>query len=459
MGLAAALTPLVNTLAETHLTASAWLRPAFWAAFAGTLGAATLLAGLYPALVLSSFQPAMALKGAAGSSARGLGLRRGLVVFQFAASVVLITGTGVVYDQLRYMREMDLGLDLEQVLAVDSPRVLPDGMDEDAALARLATFVDELRQIPSVRHAATSTSLPGQGFNWNGASVRRAEADPTTAIRGVATYVDTSFASLFGMEIVASEGPEAFTVLPDSTERPWALIANETAVRALGFDSPEAALGQAIDFAGNDARIVGVARDVHWSSVHEPQENVFFGRWHGGNRISLRVSTADLPGTLAAVQAAYDRFFPGNVFTYAFADETFDRQYRNDERFATLFALFAGLAIAIACLGLFGLASFTAQQRTKEIGVRKVLGASETSVVALLSKDFARLVAVAVVVAAPVAYLLMRRWLEGFADHVELGPGVFLAAGALALALALAAVAGQALRAASTDPVKALRYE
>lgn len=459
VGLAAALTPLVNGLAGTHLTGAAWLRPAFWGAFVVTLGAATLLAGLYPAVVLSSFHPATALKGAAGSSARGLGLRRGLVVFQFAASVVLIAGTAVVYDQLRYMREMDLGLTLEQVLTVDSPRVLPDGMDDDAALARFTTFVGELRRIPSVRQAATSASLPGQGFNWNGASVRRAEADPTTAIRGVATYIDTSFASLYGIELVASDGPEAFTPLPDSTERPWALIANETAVRSLGFDSPEAALGQAIDFGGNDARIVGVARDVRWSSVHEPQESIFFGRTQGGNRISLRVSTADLPGTVAAVQAAYDRFFPGNVFTYAFADETFDRQYRNDERFATLFALFAGLAIAIACLGLFGLASFTAQQRTKEIGVRKVLGASEKSIVALLSKDFARLIVVAVVVASPVAYLLMRRWLEGFAEHVALGPGVFLAAGSLAVVLALVAVASQALRAASTDPVNALRYE
>lgn len=457
--LAAALTPLVNGLAETQLSLASWLSPGFWAAFLLTLVVATLLAGLYPAFVLSSFRPATALKGTAGRVTGGLGLRRGLVVVQFAASVVLIAGTAIVYNQLRYMRGMDLGLDLEQVLTVDSPRVLPEGLDDDAALARFTTFVGELRRIPSVRQAATSHSLPGQGFNWNGASVYRAEADPTTAIRGVATWIDTSFASLYGMELVASDGPEAFTPLPDSTEYPWAMIANETAVRSLGFESPEAALGEAISFGGNDARIVGVFKDFDWASAHEARQNIFFGRTLGGGRISLRVSTTDLPGTLAAVEAAYNRFFPGNVFTYAFADEAFDQQYRADERFATLFTLFAGLAIAIACLGLFGLASFTAQQRTKEIGVRKVLGASERSIVALLSRDFAVLVVVAVVVAAPVTWLMMRRWLEGFAYHVDLGPGVFLVAGALAVVVALATVASQALRAASTDPVKALRYE
>jgi putative ABC transport system permease protein len=459
VALAAALTPAVNALAETRLSLALWADAGFWVAFLGTLLAATLLAGLYPAFALSAFRPAAALKGRMGAVGRSLWLRRGLVVLQFAATVVLVGGTAVVYDQLRYMRGMDLGLDLEQVLTVESPRVLPDGMDDDAALARYGTLIEELRRLPSVRQVASSSTVPGEGFNWNGASVRKAEDDPTTAIRGVATTIDTAFASVYGMALVASEGPGAFTVWPDSTERPIALIPNETAVRALGFASPEEALGQPLVIGTYDARIVGVFRDFNWSSAHTERQNMFFGRTEGGSYLSLRVGTDDLPATLAAVEARYAALFPGNVFRYAFADAAFDAQYRADERFATLFAFFAALAIGIACLGLLGLAAFTAQQRTKEIGVRKVLGASVADVVVLLSRDFLRLVVVAVVVASPVAYVLMRGWLENFAYRVDLGPGMFLLAGGLALLLALATVSTQALRAATADPVKALRYE
>jgi putative ABC transport system permease protein len=455
VALASALTPLVNGLADTRLTWALWMNPGFWVAFLVTLVAGTLLAGVYPAFVLSSFRPATALKGTAGSFAGQLWLRRGLVVLQFAASVVLIGGTAVVYDQLGYMRRLDLGLDLEQVLTVRGPRVLPEGADYEAATA---TFVEELRRIPAVRQAARSSSLPGQGFNWNGASVRKAADDPANAIRGVATYIDTSFASLYGLELVAGD-MEAFTSPPDSTEWPWALIPNETAVEALGFASPAEAVGQAIDFGGNDAVVAGVFRDFNWSSAHEERQNVFLGRTDGGEHVSLRVGADDLPGTIAAVQATYARLFPGNVFRYAFVDEEFDRQYRNDERFATLFTLFAGLAIAIACLGLFGLASFTTQQRTKEIGVRKVLGASVAGLVALLAREFLKLVVVAVVIASPVVYVLMQRWLEGFAYHVEIGPGVFLLVGALALLIALLTVAYQSIRAALADPTLSLRGE
>lgn len=454
--LALLLTPVVNDLAETQLTGALWLSPWFWAAFVVTFGLCTLLAGLYPAFVLSSFKPIAVLKGRTGSFSAQLWLRRGLVVLQFAASVVLIGGTAVVYDQLGYMQRMDLGLRLEQVLTVESPRVLAEGTNREAAME---TFVEELRRLPSVQQIATSSSLPGRGFNWNGAGIRRAEDDPAGVIRGVVTYIDTSFAALYGLELVAGEGLHAFTPWPDSNEVPVALILNETAVRTLGYESPQAAVGQSLDLGGYEARIVGVFRDFNWSSAHEARQNIFFGRIDDGRYVSLRVRTDDLSGTVAAVQALYDRLFPGNVFRYAFADEAFYRQYRNDERFATLFTLFAGLAIAIACLGLFGLASFTTQQRTKEIGVRKVLGASVPGLVALLSRDFLKLVVVAVLIASPVAYLLMRRWLEGFAYHVEIGAGLFVLVGVLALLLALLTVAYQSVRAAMIDPARSLRVE
>jgi putative ABC transport system permease protein len=455
VAVAAALMPIVNNVAGTHLSSGLWLNPGFWAASLGTLIVATLLAGLYPAFVLSAFQPVAVLKGKVGTVGGQLWLRRGLVVFQFGAAVVLIGGTLVVYHQLQYMRSMDLGLDLEQVITVPGPRIVEEGTTPTQARV---TFAEELRREPGVRQIATSWALPGQGFNWHGATVWRAEQEQTASIRGVVTYVDTSFAPLYGLEVLAG------TLFDDrhptwGTTAPWPVLANETAVRALGFTTAEEALDHPILIVGNEVRIVGVLRDFNWSSAHEERENIFFGRTTAGGHFSIRVAADELPATIAAIEDAYLGMFPGNVFRYRFADEAFGAAYREDRRFATLFSLFAGLAIAIACLGLFGLATFTAQQRKKEIGVRKVLGSSVAGLVALLSKDFLKLVILAVVLGSPVVYLLMGRWLEGFAYRIELGPGVFLLVGFLTVLIALLTVSFQAVRAATADPVKAIRTE
>jgi putative ABC transport system permease protein len=455
VALAVALTPVVNNLADTHLTRALWLNPGFWAAFLGTLAACTLLAGLYPAFVLSSFRPAAVLKGKSESIRGHLWLRRGLVVFQFAAAVVLIGGTAVVYHQLDYMRSMNLGLDLEQVITVEGPRVLEEGVG--MAQARM-TLADELRRLPGVLQVATSQSVPGEPFNWQGASTWRAEREQDTAIEGVVTYLDSSFVPLYGLEVIAgsnfTDAHPTWGVSP-----PNAVLANETAVSRLGFASPHEALDQLLMIGGVEARIVGVLRDFNWSSAHTARESAFFGRTPGGRRISLNLSTADLPATLAAIEDTYLGMFPGNVFHYRFADEAFAAQYRDDQRFATLFSLFAGLAILIACLGLFGLATFTAQQRAKEIGVRKVLGASVAALVGLLSKDFLKLVAMAVVIGSPVIYWVMTRWLEGFAYRIDVGPGIFLAVALLMMVIALVTVSVQSIRAAMADPVKAIRAE
>ena len=451
--LAMLLTPLVNNIAETRLTFDLWLNPVFWIAFFVTFTACTVLAGLYPAFVLSSFRPVSVLKGKTGSFARELWMRRGLVVLQFAASVVLIGGTAVVYDQLTYMRRMDLGLEIEQVLAVDGPRVFPEGTNPATGMA---TFVQELRRIPAVRQVATSTSIPGRGFNWNGASVRKAEDDPSSTIRGVATYIDTSFASLYGLELLAGRDFSEMAA-PDTAGGLFPVIANETAVRTLGFESPADAVDHSLDFGGFPSRIVGVYKDFNWTSAHQERQNIFFGRFDSGRQVSLRLATDDLANAIPAIEATYERLFPGNVFRYNFVDEIFNEQYQNEERFATLFTLFAGLAIAIACLGLFGLASFTAQQRTHEIGVRKVLGASVPGLVSLLARDFLKLVVVAVVIASPVVYLLMKKWLEGFAYHVEISPALFLFVGLISVFIALVTVAYQSIRAATADPTRSLR--
>jgi putative ABC transport system permease protein len=451
---ASLLLPMVNNIADVSLSWRQWLSIGFAAGFVGMLLVAAVLAGFYPALVLSRFRPASVLKGNTDTGPSQSVLRQGLVVVQFAAAVVLIGGTAIVFNQLNFMRNMELGIDLDQVITVPGPRIIGDATLTDAR----QTLAAELVRLPNVSQVATSMAVPGHQFNWQGASTWRADAEQESAISGVATWIDTTFVALYGFEVIAgrnfSAGDPSWG---GGQENP--VLVNETAVRELGFASPTEAIDHPILIGGSQARIVGVLKDFHWSSAHTTRRSVFFGRVLAGAHLSLRVAATDLPATLASIEETYMTMYPGNVFHYTFLDEAFGAQYREDQRFASLFGLFAGLAIAIACLGLFGLASFTAQKRRKEVGVRKVLGASEAAIVSLLSREFLKLVAIAILIGSPIAYLLMRRWLEEFAYRIEVGPAVFLIVAGITIAIAIMTVAWQAIRAAMTDPVRALRYE
>ena len=455
MAFAAALIPVVNDIAETQLTVNLWMNPGFWMAFVLTVVAGTLFAGLYPAFVLSSFKPATVLKGKAVYLAAHLWLRRSLVVIQFAASIVLLAGTATVYNQLTYMRNMDLGLNLQQVLTVRSPRILPENTDR-ATITQ--TFLQELRRTPGVEQAAVSSSVPGTGFNWNGAAIRKATDDPSAAIRGVATYIDSTFAGLYGLKLVAGQEFADMTLSTDPNA-PWPVILNETATRSLGYASSADAVDQLLDIGGYSARIIGVYRDFNWSSAHQAQQNIVFGPTTVGRQISIRLSAADASQVIRRVQGLYETVFPGNVFSYSFADEAFDRQYRNDQRFAKLFSIAAGMTIFIACLGLFGLVAFTAQQRTKEIGMRKVLGATVTSIVGLLGRDFLKLVLIGFILAVPATWYFMSEWLENFAYRTPISVDVLLLAGAVAMLIAMLTISWQSIKAAVANPVDSLRNE
>jgi putative ABC transport system permease protein len=455
VALAVWLMPIVNEMAQTQLSFALWMQAEFWLTFLITLVAVTLLAGLYPAFVLSSFKPITVLKGKVSSFSAQLWLRKGLVVLQFAASIILVVGTVVIYNQLNHMRGRELGLKLEQVLTIEGPRILSMGTDQATVTA---TFLQELRRIPAIEQAAASSTLPGQGFNWNGAAIRKATDGPENTIEGVATYIDTSFAKLYGLELVAGKGFEEIT-LSDAEDAPWTVILNEKAVQSLGFASAAEAIDQMLDIGGYEAQVIGVYQDFNWSSAHGEQQNIVLGPSGSGSHISLRLSTYDLPETISQVQSIYNQLFPGNVFNYQFVDQVFDQQYRNDIRFARLFSVFAGLAIFIACLGLFGLAAFTSQQRKKEIGIRKVLGASVGNVVGLLSRDFLQLVIIGFIVAVPIAWYIMHLWLEDFAYRIQIGVEVFLLAGLLAGIIALVTVSGQSIKAALANPVDSLRNE
>jgi putative ABC transport system permease protein len=453
--LAEILRPFVNRLAGVQLTDWAWANPAFWVAALAMFGAGTLLAGLYPAFALSSFRPVVVLKAKTGSSSTRLWLRQGLVVLQFAASVGLLIGTVIVYAQLGHMQNMNLGIDLEQILTVNGPRVLSEGVEGPQAMQRL---MNELRQVPAIRQMASSSALPGQGFDWYSSNLRRETADPSTNVRGALAWVDSSFASLYGLALVAGNGFEGISpITPEGVPRP--VILNETAVKAVGFDTPNEALQQLIDMGGSTFRVIGVFKDFSWSSAHAPIENMLFTIRPPGGMLSIKLHTENLPQTLATIERIYRALFPGNPFDYSFVDEKFTEQYRNDRRFAALFSMFAALAILIACLGLFGLASFSARQRTKEIGIRKVLGASVAGIVALLSREFVKLVLLANLMAWPVAYFVMNKWLQDFAYRINISWWVFALAGGMALLIALLTVSTQAIKAAVANPVDALRYE
>jgi putative ABC transport system permease protein len=415
----------------------------------------TLLAGLYPAFVLSSVRIVTVLKGKMGSLSMRHRLRQALVLAQFAASIVLLVGTAIVYSQLQFVRRMDLGIKLDRILTIRGPSVVPKGSSN---IEVVNTLLQRLREIPSIEQIATSSALPGDGFNWYTSNLRRATAEPSTGIRGALARVDTGFARLFGLQVIAGSGFEGMTP-PMKEVQPLPVIATQTAVEALGFDTPQQSLNQRIAMGGTDCLIIGVFKEFNWSSAHSKRENAIFALTPVSNRISMKVNSADLSETIAAVRNIYTTLLPGNPFDYYFVDDRFNEQYRDDQRFGDLFAVFAGLAILIASLGLFGLSAFTTEQRTKEIGIRKVLGASATSVVSLVTREFVVLVILANVVAWPVAYYLMHQWLQSFAYHVTPGIWSFVLSGILALLTACLSVASQAIRAARANPVEALRYE
>ena len=453
--LAAVLMPVVNEMIETQLSLDLWMNPTFWMAFSLTILVSTLLAGLYPAFVLSSFKPATVLKGRSSYFGGHLWLRRSLVVIQFVASIVLVAGTATVFNQLNFMRDMDLGLNLEKVLTVHAPRILPENANRALVTE---TFIQQVNAIPGVVKAARSSSLPGKGFNWNGAAVRKSTQEPADAIRGVATYIDSTFAEVYGLTRVAGIEYKDVTWTNDPNA-PWRVMINETTAKSLGYASSADAVDQLVFVGDYRAQIIGVYKDFNWSSAHEAQQNIVFGYTSSGRYISVKLSAAEATEVISKIRTQFEAQFPGNIFHYAFADESFDQQYKNDQRFAKLFSVASGMATFIACLGLLGLVAFTAQQRTKEIGMRKVLGASAINIVALLSKDFLKLVVVGFVVAVPITWYTMNQWLDNFAYREEVSIGVLAMAGGLAMLIALITVSWQSLKAALANPVKSLRSE
>jgi putative ABC transport system permease protein len=417
--------------------------------------AGIFISGFYPAFVLSSFKPILVLKGKYTASGKGIILRKVLVIGQFAVTVALVIGSFVVYKQIQYVNSQSLGFNLSQMLIVNPPELTEF---DSTFIDKATSFAAEAEQLPGVLGASSSNRIPGdelgRAFNVHRPDV---QSKDHFTVRNLG--VGRGFIELYQLKILAGR---SFAPGDYNTDfrKLHNVILNELAVKLLGFRSREDALGKDISIYNSKWSIVGVVNDFHQKSLRYSLEpTVLFPTYSSNGPISIKLTTHNLPSTIAGLKKKYDAFFPGNLFDYFFLNEKFNQQYNNEKLFGKVFAIFAGFAIFIACLGLLGLSLFATAQRTKEIGVRKILGASVSNIVMLLSRDFVKLVAIAFVVASPVAWYVMHNWLLDFAYRIDISPWIFLAAGLLALAIALATISFQAIKAAIANPVKNLRTE
>ncbi|MEO5681406.1 MAG: FtsX-like permease family protein [Chitinophagaceae bacterium] len=403
-----------------------------------------ILAGIYPALVLSSFQPVKVLKGRFATGTKGTILRKGLVVAQFTISIALIIGTIVVYAQMKYMRSQDLGFNKEQKLIIDS--------QGDPAKN---TLKQSIASIPGVQATSLAGSVPGGGNPGAYSQVENKKGDMQIANLDL-YFTDFDYIPQYQIKIVAGR---AFSK-EMGTDTTQAMLLNETAVKLFGYSSAKDIIGKKFDQWGRKGTVIGVTEDFHFRSLQEVIKPLSMriepDRCY---LISATVTAAQVPATIAAIESKWKALIPNRPFSYFFLDEFFDKQYRSEMRFGKLFLNFALLAIFISCLGLLGLASYSTMQRTKEIGIRKVMGASVGGIVNLLSRDFLVLVLISFVVAAPIAWYGMHSWLKDFAYRIDISWWVFVLAGIIAVVIALGTISFQAIKAAVANPVKSLRTE
>ncbi len=406
-----------------------------------------VIAGSYPAFYLSGFRPVEVLRG---DSVRGAGsgkLRSGLVLLQFAISIALIIGTLIVKQQLFYLQNTDLGFNKEQLLVVNRADVIGD---------KFKAFKNELKQNPNIVSATFSSMIPGHPNAVNAHMIE--DAPPAESSAMVSVWTDADFADTYQLNI--SRG--RFLSNEISTDSS-ACVINEWAIGVMNWD-PES--GKRLLQIGPTQEqshyfnIVGVVKDVHMMSLHEPMRaTVFYYAPAAHSYLTIRVRPDDIKGTVAFVEETWKKFVPEKTFDHYFYDDHYNEFYRSEMRTGKAFSIFAGLAIMIACLGLFGLASFMAERKTKEIGVRKVLGASVSGITFILVREFTKWVIIANVIAFPAAYFLMKNWLQDYAYRISIHWWVFLLSAAMALVIAILTVSFHAIRAALSDPAKSLRYE
>ncbi|RKQ49488.1 putative ABC transport system permease protein [Roseivirga pacifica] len=425
-----------------------------------------IASGVYPAFVLSGHKPLAVISGKLKDSKSGLFLRKGLVVFQFAITMLLLVGTLTIYKQVNHMRNQDLGVNLAESLAINNP-LLPE--DEETIAAKRKTLRSELLRLSQVESVALSESSFGRGT---------LDLNTTTGMYTVGTEagknvnfaffrVDDQLLQSFEIELLAGRyfNAELETPFEDTDKQYHGMIVNETGRKTLGFDSNEAAIGQKVNRWGRIFTLVGVIGDYNQNSVKynvEPMAFFFDKASNYANYTLIKLKADDQNGyaaSLSAIRELYQSVYPASDFEYFFVDEDFNKQYRADQQFGTVFTSFAIMTIFVAILGLFGLVLYEVQQRIKEIGIRKVLGASVPSIIKLFSTNFLKLIGVSIIIAIPVAYFVLNQWLLGYANRISIGWVLFVVPAAVLLLIALLTIISQSIKAANGNPAKALRYE
>ncbi|MEQ9591941.1 MAG: FtsX-like permease family protein [Cyclobacteriaceae bacterium] len=439
----------INSFTQKELSLNFFQEPIL---LAGLLGAAILvgfLAGVYPAFFVSGFRPALTLKGQQGS-AKGKGtIRKVLVVSQFSISVVLLIATAITIQQLDYLNSRDLGFDKDQVVTLDYFDELSPSYD---------AFQNELLKSSTIKSTGRSSRVPtGRLLDSQGApSVVIGDSLVNTGINTKNVRVDWDFFTTYGMEVIAGRNFSKSVPTDDSL----AFIINETAARDYGFNSPQEGISKDFSYGGVVGKLVGVVKDFHFESLHQTIiPMVFHMDRDRYNVVSVKIASNNVQDGLQHLEKIWKEFLPNRPFEYRFIDDRYRQLYEAEQRQSQLFTIFSGLAIFIACLGLFGLATFNTLQRVKEIGIRKVLGASVPTILALLSKEIVLLILISSMIAWPIAWIFMNKWLASFAYHVDVNLLIFGMAAIVAVLIALITVSMQTIKAAMTNPSSTLRYE
>ncbi len=438
---------ITGTPAEYAILAQPW----FWSSLFAIFVAGSFLSGLYPAAVLSSFKPVSVLQGKPGNGTRAFSLRKGLIIFQMAVAIGMLIFTLTVFGQLSFMKSQDPGFSLDNKLIIRAPRVR-----DPSVLKPLQTFKELLLENPAIKEFSVATDIPGRQVWWDAGGIVRVGSDDNKNYQIVG--IDCDYQKIFDLELAS--GRNFSKEFPSDSS---ALMLNETAARWLGFSSSAAAIGQKIDYWGNIYNVVGVLKDYHQQSLKQEFEPTIFrfmpeGRDKRGLFV-LKITTHDIPSTIAGIKKQFDDFFPGNPFVFYFFDEYYNQQYKGDELFGTVFGIFAFLAIFVTSLGILGLSSLMVSQRTREIGIRKVMGSSVSGIVLFLSKDFLLLILISFVITVPIAWYGATRWLESFAVRTRISAGMFLVPLLIVILVTGLTISAHVIKSALANPIDGIREE
>ncbi len=442
------LTPAFNRFTGRDVVTGFHLPKEYWTGFLSLFFLGSFLAGIYPAFVLSGYKPVTVLKGIFKNSSSGILLRKTLIVAQFITSVVLVAGTMIVYQQLSYMRNQKLGTNISQTLVLEGPSAMTDSVFNGT----FQPFKDDILHIHNVKNVTASTSVMGTEIYWTNGVKKLGSENKAVTLYNIG--IDYDFIPSYEIQMAAGRN---FSKEMATDKK--AILLNEEAVKALGFDNAQAAVNQKV-VRRDTFTIAGVVTNFHHLGLQKKVDPmIFLLRPNSRQYYSVKMGPENIRQTVASVETEWKKYFPEDPFNYFFLDDSYNHQYKSDQLFGSIFSIFALLAILIACFGLAGLSAYNILQRRKEIGIRKVMGASVKQLLVLLSKDFLRLVIISFFVAIPVTILLMNKWLEDFAYRIHISWWVFAVAGIISVCIAFATISFQAVKAAVANPVKSLRTE